>query len=388
MNMLAARFTPDATLREEVLFASADLLVRRIAAGTGGLCYVTFDSYTDDRRLERPGFGQHFLQARGIDAIHVISRDNHWYQYPELDAALAAVARATHGYAQVIAYGSSMGGFAALNYGRACGATIGIALSPQYSVDRRIVPFEDRWADDMSRIAFRDDPPRPLPRQYLLYDPRDLYDRAHAELFAARSPSVMIPIAHAGHPVGSYLNETGLFQTLFDGVHADALDTETYVRELRRRRRQSGQYLFTLAQRVPARRMRQKLGLARAAVATNPLDPSYASYLACVLDEAGAHRDARALHDRAVAMTDRAMHPLHNLMLHHERVGELETATRIVDELVAAHPAVLLFRQSAARLRRKRRHARPLGRLARLLRLDPLLDRIGQRRRRDDPARA
>ncbi len=41
--------------------------------------------------------------AREIDAIHVVSCDNQWYQYPELPEMLAAIAAATAGYERVIA---------------------------------------------------------------------------------------------------------------------------------------------------------------------------------------------------------------------------------------------------------------------------------------------
>jgi len=96
------------------LFRSDNLLVRQVAGFGSDVCYVTFASYTDDRRLDRPGFGEEHFTGRGIDAIHVLSRDNRWYQHPELDEALRAVAGAVAGYVRVIAYGSSMGGLVAM----------------------------------------------------------------------------------------------------------------------------------------------------------------------------------------------------------------------------------------------------------------------------------
>ena len=55
------------------LFRSDDLLVRRVGGFGGPICYVTFDSYTDHRTLDRPGFGEHHFRARGIDAREIHS---------------------------------------------------------------------------------------------------------------------------------------------------------------------------------------------------------------------------------------------------------------------------------------------------------------------------
>ena len=118
---------PGRIVAAQELFRSDHLLVRRVGGFGGTLCYLTFASYTDDRTLDRPGFGEDFFRGRGIDAIHVLSRENRWYQHPELMDALAAVAGATGGYPRVIAYGSSMGGFAALHLGNPNATPLSIA---------------------------------------------------------------------------------------------------------------------------------------------------------------------------------------------------------------------------------------------------------------------
>jgi hypothetical protein len=367
---------PGKIIASEELFRSEELLVRRVASFGGSVCYVTFDSYTDNRTLDRPGFGEAYLQARGIDAVHVLSRENRWYQHPELTDALAAVAAATAGYAKVIAYGSSMGGFAALHHGGACGATIGIALSPQYSVDPRIVPFDRRWAGDVEQIAFQDLEAAPPATQYVIYDPRDPYDRPHFELFAARSATLGIPVPHGGHPVASYLVEAGLLGPMLEAVEAGTFDPAAYRRELRRRRRQSAHYFFTLAQRVPPYRQRQKVALAELAVATRGENPVYHSHLAAALDAAGEHDAAYPVHQRAIAMSAETLHPLHNLLLHHEVRGELAQAHAIAEQLLGEHPAVSWLPLVRVRIRRRLRHRHWWGRLAYRLYLDPLLDRL------------
>jgi hypothetical protein len=367
---------PGLIVAAQELFRSDELLVRRVGGYGGRIAYVTFDSYTDDRTLERPGFGEGYFRARGIDTIHVLSRDNHWYQYPELPDALATVAAATRGYDRVIAYGSSMGGFAALRYGAACGATIGLALSPQYSVDPVVASFDRRWAKDVARITFRADDVPPLAIQYIVYDPCDPQDRQHFALFAARAAVRGIAIPHGGHPVGGYLVETGRLNLLLAAIETGEFDHRDFARELRSLRRQSGHYFFTLAKRIPIHRPRQKVLLAAMAVETQSDNPIYHSELAAALDAAKEHEAAYDVHLRAVAMTDGGLHPLHNLLLHHEAGGDYDAALALADRLIAAHPEVLWLPKVAVRLRRKRRHRSWLGRLAGALYLDWVIDRL------------
>jgi len=360
----------------EELFRSEDLLVRRVAGFGGPLCYVTFASYTDDRTLERPGFGEEHFRGRRIDAIHVLSRENRWYQHAELMEALATVAAAVAGYERVIAYGSSMGGFAALHYGAACGASIGLALSPQYSVDPAIAPFDRRWPEDIARIRFRRDGDLPmLPVQYVAYDPRVPHDRRHFDLFAARSPTIGLPVPHGGHPVGAYLLETGLLQPLLERIQDGSFDPCDYAKELRRRRDRSGHYFCTLASRVPSHRPRQKIALARRAVETQNDNPLYRSQLGSALDAAGDFDAAYQVHMDAIAMANSNMFQTHHLMRHHEARGDYDRAMAIVEQLIADHPEVLWLPLERKRLRRKRRHLTWLGRLGGKLGLDGVLER-------------
>lgn len=358
------------------LFRSDELLVRAATGFGGPLCYITFDSYTDNRTLARPGFGEPYFQARGMDAIHVLSRDNRWYQHPELDDALRSAAAAVDGYERVIAYGSSMGGFAALRYGRASGATVGLALSPQYHVDPAVVPFDRRWAEDVARIAFRDDDFPALPLQYVAYDPLDPNDRRHFELFAARSATHGLPVPHGGHPVGSYLAETDMLRALLEGVEAGDLDPQDYARELRRRRRRSGQYFFVLARSTPPHRPRQKIALARLAAETQADNPHYRNQLGAALDEVGEYDAALVEHERAAAMPSASMFQKHHLMQHYEARGDHDRALAIVDRLIDEHPEVLWLPSERRRIRRKKRHRTLLGRLASKLGLDRLIERL------------
>ena len=259
-------------------YRSADLLVRVRAGHDLGVCVVTFDSFTDCRTIDRQGFGEAFFAARKIDAVHILSRDNDWYLLPDIELALAAAARATSGHKRVLAYGSSMGAYAAIRFGRLAGAGEAFALSPQFSLDPSFVPFEYRWKADASRLDFSIE--RRLyslgfvESAIVLYDPRDL-DRRHVDLFRDHVNVRDVRLPGAGHPVTGYLAELEILQRAILEVVRGTFDADAFAREAFRARRRSPQYYRTLSQRPRAHRW--KAPLARRAYELAPSDAGYVS---------------------------------------------------------------------------------------------------------------
>ncbi len=123
------------------IFRSAELLVRDLRRHASACCVVTFEPNTDNRTLDRPGFGEVFFDINSIDAIHVIPRNNDWYQYPEIVEACHRVRELTACYPHVVAYGQSMGGYGAIRLGGRVGAHLALAISPQFSIDPAVRPL-------------------------------------------------------------------------------------------------------------------------------------------------------------------------------------------------------------------------------------------------------
>ena len=232
----------------------------------------------------------------------MISRDNRWYQEPELPAALDAARAVTARYPRVVSYGSSMGGFAAIRFGAAAGASDAIAISPQFSINPREAAFETRWSEHSRRIRFVHRPESfpAIGRAYIFYDPRDP-DALHADLIAARCPTVRVRLPYGGHPVASFLNETGLLGEAVQTICAGGFDADACELAARARRRGSGQYLFTLAHRLGLNHLETKLSLARMAVAVTPVDPVYRTYLGLVLERSGLWSEAEDEYRATVA---------------------------------------------------------------------------------------
>lgn len=312
----------------EVLFRSDDLVVRLAPAGAApsAVCFVTFGSYTNDYSLERQGFAEDFLRGEGIDAVHVLNRDNRWYQYVEMDAALAAAAAVAARYPRVFTYGSSMGGYAALRFAMMLGAETAIAISPQFSLDPKVVPFEERWQADLAAITFRERPIEPTATQVIFYDPRMRLDDRHFAMFASLpTRTVAVAVPYAGHPVGPMLIETGVLKDSIRGIVVGRFDALKVQRAVRERRRRSQHHFFMLARRAQDRHPEVQIAMLRRAAEITP-ESHILSELANALDRKGEHAEAGPLHREALRLVPENARARVGYARHLEATGKRRTA--------------------------------------------------------------
>jgi tetratricopeptide (TPR) repeat protein len=337
----------------DILYRSPALEVRRVAAGDGRRQVVTFDSYHEPHGLDRPGFGEAFFRSEGVTAIHVLSHGNDWFQTSEMQLVIQIISEAAAGAERLLAYGSSMGGYAALRFAGPAGAHAALALSPQYSIDPRKVPFETRWAPDQRRIRFREELDGRImaaPRMILAYDPMIEADRRHAELFAAATPVSLLPLPRGGHPVGGFLNDVKLLRALVFDALDDGLDRADFLREAHARRRESAHWLANLAEAQPVWRTRCAVALARRAVAAASDHPSLHDALARRLAAAGAYAEAIAIHHRVVAMEPVADYQW-SLSKTLYAAGDLSGALTVAEQLQDLAPETPGYHAWASRLR-------------------------------------
>ncbi len=294
-------------------------------------CYVTFDSYSDHRGLDRAGFGEQFLGEHQIDAIHVLTRENDWYQHAEILEICARIRELTAGYDRVIAYGSSMGGYAAIRFGSLVGAKLAFALSPQFSIDPRRVPFEHRWCD-AARIGYlyEDDPASFVETAIIAYDKEDL-DARQVALYRPHTHVVDIGLLDCGHPCSGFLAELNLLQRAVLDLAQGTFDAAAFEQEARRRRRESGQYYFTLSRK--SRNSTRRLALAEQAVLRGTSNIAYLANLASMA--AGAGHFAAAM--EALERCDEIA-PAHPVVRYHrsevlEKAGDLAGAVAALEDV-------------------------------------------------------
>ena len=330
------------------LFRSGNVVVRLIGGFSHDACVVTFDSFTDDRTLDRHGFGQGFLHSREIDAIHVIARENDWYQYAEMADAMAAVHAATRVYARVVTYGSSMGAYAAIRLAGLAGAHVAVALSPQFSIDPAIVPFEYRWEEAGQRVrpVWERTLPYPVLEQaYVLYDPDDL-DARHMALFDQQFRFTHVHLPGAGHPVTGYVAELGLLEGVVQQACRGTVDVPALQAAAWEKREQSPQHFMVRATRAQERAT--KIELLQRAACLAPGNPDVRCRLGIQLGKAARFEEAVAAHGASLQIAPG--HP--NLLLHFsytvERSGDIAGALAVMQEALANSGGASLYQTRTA----------------------------------------
>ena len=328
------------------LFRNNDLLVRDCRGRGSRACVVTFDSFTDVMTLDRLAFGETLFEHERIDAIHVLSRDNRWYQYDTMIAAAATIRAVTAGYDRVITYGSSMGGYAALRLAGAVRANFCLALSPQYSIDWTRVRWERRWA--ASSRAFRDVwerllPPPKLADAWIIYDPL-LRDRRHVNLLQREGFSFAeIDVPGGGHPISSFLAEAGLLRPAIMDVIAGQFDPVAFRSAALSKLPGSAQALLAQSSRASKSRIIERLALLQRAADIAPDNPIVLSRLAVELAWAGRTQEALGLHRRALSLQPDQPTLLMHLSCSLELAGDIEQAHATM-ERACSTPAGNLYR--------------------------------------------
>ncbi|MBV8105451.1 MAG: hypothetical protein JO223_12680 [Hyphomicrobiales bacterium] len=300
---------------------------------------MTFDSFTDRRTLDREGFGEAFFALREVNAIHVLSRDNDWYLLPDIELALDAVAKAAEPFDRVSAYGSSMGAYAAIRLGGLAGASTAIALSPQFSIDPRLVPFENRWDPDARRLDYE------IERRLALrgfvssadvfYDPADR-DARHVDLYREHLEVRDVRLPDCGHPVTGFLAEVGLLQQAVMEAAQGTLDRAGFEREALEMRGRAPQYYATLALRPGP--PQKKLELARRAYELFADDAGYVARYAQALATAGRDDEAMAKFDEAMGIEADHLTVLTRLCDFLASRRRLPAARAVADWLSRLHP--------------------------------------------------
>lgn len=342
------------------VFRSENLLVRGATGFSGEVCFVTFDAFTDYHTLDREGFGQRFFQQNGIDAFHIISRNNEWFQLEELPEACRLTACSASRYRRVFSYGSSMGGYGAIRFGRWAGAQRAFALSPQFSIDSRKAPFEKRWRHQARRTRFiHEGGEKAVAQAIIVYDPLSV-DARHADLFRQITEVIDVRLPHCGHPSGPYLAELGLLSSALTALAGDALDAMALQREARRRRREAAQFYINLALRARSPRIKAELG-ARA-VQLAPGNAETRAHYAVFAAAAGRRHEALAAMDMAEVLEPGRPHMKVQRSLVYELLGDLSAAVDVMEALMARGPTLrshgarlrhLKARQLVARLRKR-----------------------------------
>lgn len=205
---------------------------------------VTFDNLdiAMDKREDRRPWGFSFIEKQGWSMLGVTAAGWTWFRDPWVSSQFDRLrdegffAR----FGRVVFYGASMGGYGACAFCAACPGADVVAISPQSTLDRALVPWETRyrtaWGRDFSGpYGDAAQASRSARRVTLLYDPYEPLDAAHVARFEA--PNVMaLRTPLLGHRLGSSLHQMGILSPVALGALDGTLTEAAFYRLLRARR--------------------------------------------------------------------------------------------------------------------------------------------------------
>lgn len=210
----------------------------------GPVLVVTFDNLdlAMGKREDRRPWGFSFVEKQGFSMLGVMANGWTWYRDPWVSDQFDQLAASGFfaGFDRVVFYGASMGGYAACAFsGAAPGADV-VAISPQSTVDRRVVPWETRyktvWDADFSGkygdAALVSGSAR---RVTLLYDPFEPLDAGHANRFTLPN-TLKLRANLMGHRLGSSLLQMGILTPIILEALGGTLTEAGFYRLLRARR--------------------------------------------------------------------------------------------------------------------------------------------------------
>jgi tetratricopeptide (TPR) repeat protein len=172
--------------------------------------------------------------------------------------ALECVRAATKKYKFVVTYGCSMGGYAALNFSSHLNAHRALAIYPQLSINRSVVPFETRWQEEAKLIDFSRDsihiPPNPGARDIVLFDPHITLDKLQAEAIHKVRGSELVPLPFLGHGGMGAGVDTEMLKKI---IRLIVEENDKHISSVAKRmhktfRRTKAKYYFELARRRPS----------------------------------------------------------------------------------------------------------------------------------------
>jgi hypothetical protein len=231
---------------------------------------VTFDNLdiTMNKRDDRRPWGYAFIEQQGWSMLGVLAGGWTWYRNPWVSEQFDDLRDAGFfkQFKRVVFYGASMGGYAACAFSPAAPGADVVAISPQTTLDKSIVPWETRykvaWERDFSGpygdAAQVSDAARKV---YILYDPYEPLDSGHVNRFTHDNVEYLrAPLL--GHRLGSSLSQMGILTPIILGALAGTLTSQDYYQMLRTRKTfpRYQRELFTRAVDKGHRKLAKRLG--------------------------------------------------------------------------------------------------------------------------------
>lgn len=177
------------------------------------------------------------------NVIGVMPKQKSWFPQASMIELAKAISPILKGFKNIVGYGGSMGGYAAIKYSNLLNMNRVIAFVPQYSIDPEHVE-DRRYAEFFDSVANKDMQIQPqdvdAAREYVIvYDPYFSIDREHYLKIKELLPSLhTIHLPFTGHEALSVLASSSL---LHDFIEHD-FDEIYFYQQVRKVKKQSKFY--------------------------------------------------------------------------------------------------------------------------------------------------
>lgn len=308
-------------------------------AGDGAAAYrlVTFD-IMHARANRKTAFAAALAVKNGVELYGIVPKHPCWYPGEETELACAIIARSAGPPA--LAYGSSMGGYGALRFGRLAGCQAVLAFSPQATIDPGVTGLADpRYARFHQPQRHRDMDVRAdhlCRHTFVIHDPRSAFDSFQAGLLAGMAGLMTIALPHVGHKSVSVIASTdrakAAFELALDGQGAQLQHL------LRRSRSTAASYLAGLAQAAFDRGHHAWAGqIAARGLAKYPRDKDMTLVAALAAGKQGQPDRAAELLGRIIAGTPQVLKYRLALMQIRAEAGDYDGAVTALQGAMAQH---------------------------------------------------
>jgi hypothetical protein len=213
---------------------------------------ICFEYWKPQPSLAGEFSAEGFFRHRNTNAIGILAAENDWFQHDEIRQVLAAIRDATQGF-DLVGYGGSMGGYAAINFADLLRLRSLIAVCPQYSIDAARAPYEPRWRQEAARIAetggFAHDRINQVPRLargWLIFDP-GCVDARHVADIQRHHALAELKNRLGGHEQMLMLQQADLYTGMLLDMLEDRFDPAAFTRTWRVARRRSATYWLGLS---------------------------------------------------------------------------------------------------------------------------------------------
>ncbi|MBY6241527.1 hypothetical protein [Methylosinus sp. Sm6] len=199
-----------------------------------------------------------------MNGVYIVAKWPHWWQTPELEEVeqLVGGLEFFKRSRRRIAYGASMGGCGVLLSAGVVKCDQALAVAPQVSVSKAIVPFENRWDEDVAAIRFtRENAALHVSNDVIynvVYDPLDALDTLQVEQLPMLDNIHLYKFPFAGHLILEFLLQAGILGATVESLLLECPDPKALRNRARENRRKSAYYYEVLG-RVAARRGHKRL---------------------------------------------------------------------------------------------------------------------------------